>query len=147
MNPELKDLLPHREPMILLDRLGQLTEQSLQTFVDIDADTQFLEGQGVPCYVGLEYMAQTVAAYAGYRALQNGGIVKEGFILGTREVSFTKSYFSLGETLLITCREFMSNHEMGVFDCCIYSNTSQQCYGSCKLNVFQPEHPQKIFET
>jgi predicted hotdog family 3-hydroxylacyl-ACP dehydratase len=131
--------------MILLDRVGELFSDGLQTFVDITEQSLFCETSGIPSYVGLEYMAQTVAAYAGYRALENSEKVKEGFLLGTREVVFAQAYFSIGSQLSISCHDFMSNHEMGVFDCEIRDLQQKTLLGSCKLNVFQPENPQAFF--
>lgn len=133
--------------MILLSRVGELFEDGLQTFVDISNDSMFCESAGVPSYVGLEYMAQTVAAYAGYRAIEKQERVKEGFLLGTREVTFAIPYFSIGSELEILCKDFMSNNEMGVFTCEIFDHLQKTQLGSCKLNVFQPENPQDFFQT
>lgn len=143
----IEDLLPHRAPMILLNRLGEIYKDGLQTFVEITSDSMFCEDSGVPCYVGLEYMAQTVAAYAGWNALENSGTVKEGFLLGTREAKFSVSHFPIGSQLSVTCRDFMSNQEMGVFDCQIYDLEQRLLLGSCKLNVFQPENPKEFFHS
>lgn len=131
--------------MILLDQLGELSEEGLYTYVHISPKSAFFEDDAVPAYVGLEYMAQTVAAYAGYRAINSQGKVKEGFLLGSREVTFHKTSFDEGETLKVSCREFMSNDEMGVFSCAIYSNSTNDLYCECKLNVFQPENPEAFF--
>ena len=145
MPPSLDQILPHKNPMILLNRLGKLVEDGLECYVDISNNSKFFDGEGVPNYVGLEYMAQTVAAYAGYHAFLKKEKVKEGFLLGSRDVTFTKLKYLLNDSLRITCKEFMHNDEMGVFDCSIINAKTDVIYSSCKLNVFQPEDPSAFF--
>jgi predicted hotdog family 3-hydroxylacyl-ACP dehydratase len=142
----IEDLLPHAEPMILIDRLGAVNQDQFEAFADINSASMFATKDGVPAYVGLEYMAQSIAAYAGWKALKNGGHVKEGFLLGSREVSFPKAYIPLGLTLKIICQEVLHDQEMAVFDCRIEDAQDGFSYGACKLNVFQPQDPKNFIQ-
>src|SRR2546426_3960121 len=82
--PEIRSLVPHSGPMVLLDRVVSVDEESLCAEVLIRADSMFCAAGGVGAWVGLEYMAQAIAAYAGYGARLRGAPVKIGFLLGSR---------------------------------------------------------------
>ncbi|WP_307732400.1 hypothetical protein [Massilia sp. MB5] len=82
--PAFRSLVPHAGPMALLDRVLEADEESLCAEVAIRADSLFYAEGGVGSWVGIEYMAQAVAAHAGYLARQRGEAVKPGFLLGSR---------------------------------------------------------------
>ena len=70
--PDIRRLVPHAGPMVLLDRLLAVDEETLCAEVTIDADTLFCDGREVGAWVGVEYMAQAIAAHAGYAAMLRG---------------------------------------------------------------------------
>ena len=60
--------------------------ESIVARVTIRPDGLFFQpGRGVPSHVALEWMAQACAAFGGSEALDEGGAVKIGFLLGTRD--------------------------------------------------------------
>ena len=59
---DLRRFVPHREPMILIDRITLLKDDYLESEVTIREDSMFLRDGAVPAWVGVEYMAQTCAA-------------------------------------------------------------------------------------
>jgi predicted hotdog family 3-hydroxylacyl-ACP dehydratase len=93
--------LPHRPPMSLIDRIVELGEDSLQTEVTIGPTTMFLRDGAVPAWVGVEYMAQSCAAFAGCEARARGDQVRVGFLLGAREYRTVVSGFELGSVLRV----------------------------------------------
>src|SRR5688572_26717078 len=94
--PDISSLVPHARPMVLLDRVICADEESLSAEVSIRSDSLFCTAEGVGAWVGLEYMAQAVAAYAGYVAHLRGEAVKIGFLLGTRRYDCNRPFFSVG---------------------------------------------------
>ena len=83
---ELKDwpvarLLPHASPMIMIDRVVSVSEDYFEAEVVVRPDSLFCDGTAVNAWVGIEYMAQAVAAYAGAEAIAAGRPVKIGFLL------------------------------------------------------------------
>ena len=82
--PDIRSLVPHAGSMVLLDRVISVEENSLCAEVGIRSDSLFCNADGVGAWVGIEYMAQAIGAYAGYRARLRGEPVKIGFLLGTR---------------------------------------------------------------
>ena len=98
----LEELVPHAHPMILIDAVSEPESGELEATVRISEDCPFFEARlGVPTYVGIEYVAQTVAALAGLRARRSGTEIKLGFLLGARRLHAAKPYFSLGSVLSV----------------------------------------------
>ena len=80
----IENYVPHRGVMLLLDRLLQADAESAVAQVTVPRDGLFLQDAGMPAWVGVEYMAQAVAAWAGWQAVQAQQPVKLGFLQGTR---------------------------------------------------------------
>jgi predicted hotdog family 3-hydroxylacyl-ACP dehydratase len=79
---------------------------TITTEVTVRENSLFCDrrGGGVGAWVGLEYMAQTIAAFAGYEAMRHGQAVPPGLLLGTRRYTSTAPMFSLGARLHVTVR-------------------------------------------
>lgn len=135
--PKVRDVVPHSGRMILLDRVVAADGESLTAEVTIRADALFAGAQGVGAWVGVEYMAQTIAAYAGARALQRAEKAKIGVLVGTRRYSCNVPYFPLGATLRIVARrEAHSEDHLESFACCI---TGDGILADAAVTVFQPD--------
>jgi len=135
--PDISSLVPHARPMVFLDRVIWADEESLCAEVSIRSDSLFCTAEGVGGWVGLEYMAQAVAAYAGYVAHLRGEAVKIGFLLGTRRYDCNRPFFSVGTRLQIHVkRVFQSENGMGSFECRIDDGAAQ--LASVTLTVYQP---------
>jgi predicted hotdog family 3-hydroxylacyl-ACP dehydratase len=94
----------------------------------------------VPAWVGIEYMAQAVSAWAGARALRGGGRPRIGFLLGTRRYDVHCAAFPGGRTLRVQVRcEFMGDNGLGLFDCSIHLDGAEVAAG--RLSVFEPANP------
>ncbi len=112
----LEELVPHAHPMILIDSISEPEPGGLSSLVRISEDCPFYEAsQGVPSYVGIEYVAQTVAALAGLKAKRAGEDVKIGFLLGTRRLQATQPYFTLGSELTISVSPEFESTELAKF--------------------------------
>lgn len=142
-DPRLFELIPHRPPMLLINRVLELDERSSSSLVKIDTDASFYEpNKGVPSWVGLEYMGQTAALIAGHQ-LQQGLITPHlGFLLGTRVFKAQCDYFVLGSTLKISCSEkVLVGNDLATFDCLIenYCEDTQdtKILANASLSVFR----------
>lgn len=133
------DLLPHSKTMVLIDAADAFGEGWVSASVRIAEDTLFYESpHGVPAWIGIEYMAQTVALYAGIRAKQMGREVSIGLLVGTRRYEVTTAFFSLGSELKIHAQEEWQDNQMAVFNCRIEAD---RVLASARLKVFLPENP------
>lgn len=96
----LADVLPHGPGMLLLDRMVAYDTESLTCELTVRPDSMFNDGKhGVPAWVGIEYMAQTLGAYTGIARLQAGKKVQLELLLGTRSYDCSKPYFREGACL------------------------------------------------
>src|SRR3954468_20060608 len=78
-NPgRIEALIPHRGAMRLLDRVLEVDDDRVLAEVDVPFDGLFVRDGAVPAWIGIEYMAQAVAACAGMRARQSGGAPRGG---------------------------------------------------------------------
>lgn len=140
--PRLEEILPHRPPMILLTALVDYDAESARCLTHIDEASPFfdIDLNAVPAYIGIEYMAQAVAAWSGARARQSHGAVKPGFLLGTRRYAPSVSLFPHGAELLIEVRELVQDDSgLGIYECSIHCNG--ELWVNARLNVFQPDQP------
>lgn len=133
------ELLPHDPPMILIDRMLEADETSNLCEVVIKPSSMFLEDKGVPVFVAIEYMAQAIAAHAGYSTRLAGGPVKVGFLLGTPRFNAYQAYFPLGTRYQVRIERDWGDDELMRFNCSI-TRTSDDClFAEAGLNVFQPK--------
>jgi predicted hotdog family 3-hydroxylacyl-ACP dehydratase len=134
----IADLLPHAAPMVLLDRVTGWTDDSLTAVVTITQDTRFAtSNKGVPAHIGIEWMAQACGAFAGMQAKTTGQPVQLGFLLGTRDFTADRPWFTTGETLSVSVRRVFLESGMAVFDCQIVAN--EATCARARLTVFQPD--------
>ncbi len=136
-SPPIAKLLPHSEAMALLDRLVSSDSCSLSAELAIREDGLFDDGFGfVPCYVGIEYMAQAIAAFAGMKARRRGEPVKLGFLLGTRNFCSSTANFPCGSVLTVSITEVLTgDNGMCAFDCEIIG---EGILVTAQLKVYQP---------
>ncbi|ROS01578.1 putative hotdog family 3-hydroxylacyl-ACP dehydratase [Sinobacterium caligoides] len=132
----LEQVLPHRAPMILLDSLDAVSETRVSCAVSVRESLSFSDEQGLPAWVGIELMAQSVAAWSGARALQRGEPVRIGFLLGTRKYHSCCDYFALGSQLEVSGEEVLNSDDMSVFDCRI--SCAGAVLAEAKLTAYLP---------
>src|SRR5271166_2276358 len=98
----IEELIAHRPPMRLLDRIIAVSEKNVLAETVVRADNPFFEsGRGLPAYVGLEMMAQAIAAIDGMKR-RSGGLRPEiGFLLGCRRLVSRRESFGENEKLTI----------------------------------------------
>lgn len=133
----IEALLPHRRPMILLDEVIDCDDATLTAVVSIGPSSLFLEGDGVPGHVGIEYMAQACGAFAGAEALRRGEAVRIGFLLGTRRYIMHAPRFGLGERLTVLVTLGYRDESMATFDGRI--DIAGKLAAEARLTVYQPQ--------
>ncbi len=133
----ISNLVPHRGPMLLIDRLLEDDADLVRVEAIVKPDQLFLTPQGLPAWVGIELMAQTVASWAGLRALEKHEPVKLGFLLGTRRYECSRPYFPVGSRLEIEARqELVAESGLAVFACRLM--LEGELLATAQLNAFQP---------
>ena len=141
--PNIRDLLPHSGPMVLLDHVVAADDESLCAAVQVREDSLFYVDGAVGGWVGLEYMAQAIGAFAGYHARLNGKPVRIGYLLGTRHYECKQPRFALGSRLKIHVKRVLQSEEgLAAFDCRIDDESGPIARGN--LTVFQSADDEKL---
>jgi predicted hotdog family 3-hydroxylacyl-ACP dehydratase len=141
----ITDLVPHRGSMLLLDELLDDSLEVVRAAVTVRPDHLFLTPDGLPAWVGVELMAQTVAAWAGLRRLERGEQIQLGFLLGTRKYECELPFFPVGARLVMSAQqELVSEQGLAVFLCAI--EHEGRVVARASVNAFQPPNVQDFFE-
>ncbi|WP_437881886.1 ApeP family dehydratase [Pseudomonas sp. LRF_L74] len=133
----IEELLPHAGDMLLIDAVHFIDEENVQATVRIRPHGLFSQADGsMPAWVGIELMAQTIAAYAGYHLLSAGQPIELGFLLGTRNYQCSVERFPVDSVLqLKALRTLEDESGMGMFECHI---DAPGIHAEARLNVFRP---------
>jgi len=138
LNPDsipVTELLPHGPEMTLIDKLVESSADRSVGIVTITTSSEFVESGGVPSWVGIEYMAQTIAARVGYDAYLRGESPPVGLLLGTRNYSTLVSEFAIGSELRIIVKPLFVESGFGSFTCTIKTDA---VVAEAVLNTYQP---------
>lgn len=145
--PDIASVVPHGGAMSLLGSLLQADAETLTAQVQITPESMFCGPDGVGAWVGVEYMAQAVAAHAGYCARLRGEPVRVGFLLGTRRYACSVSAFAPGSDLRIhVSRALQGENGLGAFDCRIDDGASGAELASATITVFQPDNVEEFLQ-
>ena len=138
--PPITELVPHQGAMCLLDRVIAVEGERLSAEVVVPADGLFSHDGGVGAWVGIEYMAQAVAAWAGWQARQLGEAPRIGLLLGTRRYRCKVARFAAGQRLQVDVeRGYQADNGLGQFDCRIHADGEELAHA--QLTVFGPKDP------
>ena len=133
----VEELLPHAGNMVLLDAVREADPERIVCSRQVSAGGLFNAADGsLPAWVGVELMAQSIAAWAGWQAKHDQRPVRLGFLLGTRHYQCDVDAFPAGSELLIEAvRNFQDDHGMAVFTCHI---DAPGVHAEARLTVFSP---------
>lgn len=141
--PDIAALVPHSGQMILLDRVLSADAENLCAEVRIHAGSVLCGADGVGAWVGIEYMAQAIAAHAGLTALQRGEAVKVGFLLGSRKYEARVPGFAPDSVLHVHVqRVLLGENGLGAFECRIdlAGEGRDVTVATATVTVFQPDN-------
>ncbi|MEP7185298.1 MAG: hotdog family protein [Rhodanobacter sp.] len=130
-------LLPHSGEMILLDSVLAGEEDRILCRHTVRAGGLFNDRDGsLPAWCGVELMAQSVAAWAGWLARHEHRPVRLGFLLGTRHYHANVDAFPPGSELTVEAfRSFHDDNGMAMFACRI---DAPGILAEARLTVFSP---------
>jgi predicted hotdog family 3-hydroxylacyl-ACP dehydratase len=135
----IADVLPHAGRMRLLDVLHEHGAEHVVCGVHVHAGAMFCDSvHGVPAWVGLEYMAQTVCAFSGVEEVRAGLAPSIGLLLGSRSYQCSTEWFALGATLRIRADLLMRDeNDLVAFACTIQENDRVLARGD--LKAYRPK--------
>ncbi len=143
--PPIVELVPHRPPMLLLDRVLSYDGERVVCETVLASDSPFAEQGEVPAVVGIEYMAQAIAAGAGLSARDKGDQAgKMGFLLGCRNLSIAVDSFQVGDRLTIEAKRTWGENQIGSFACKVQRGGEVLVEGA--LTVYQGPLPEDMIK-
>lgn len=145
--PAVGTLIPHEGEMILIDRILAADTESLCAEVTIGAGSLFCDGAGVGSWVGIEYMAQAIAAHAGYLDHLRGEPIKVGFLLGARRYQVGVPLFAVGAVLHVHIEHAMrGDNGLAAFECRIEDAASGAILANATVTVFVPNNVNEFLQ-
>ena len=134
------ELLPHAGDAVLLDHVRSWSEQHLEATAVPGASPLYQQEDGsLPNWLGLEIMAQAVAAWAGCQARQAGRPVELGFLLGTRRYDCRVDRYPAGQPLAVRVQPSLHDATgMGVFETWLRDAATGELLAEARLNVYRP---------
>lgn len=141
----IAEVVPHAGEMILLDSIEMFEAERITCVRTIQPNGMFMDTDGsLPSWVGVELMAQAIAAWAGCRARAEQRPVQLGFLLGTRHYACNVDAFPAGVHLRIEAEHaFHDEQGMGVFHCRI---EGPGIHAEARLNVYSPSDADAFFK-
>lgn len=138
--PDVAELVPHADGMVVLTRVAR--HDGDETVCDArigQGDLLATPSGEVPVWMGLEYMAQCIAAHAGLVGRAGDEPPRVGFLLGTRRVIFHVPCYRLGQRLGVQARRLWGGSRgMVAFDCRIEDTDTGAVLAEGRLNCFMP---------
>lgn len=130
----IADVLPHAGGMLLLDELLDVGDDHVTCAVHVRAHTRFCDrDNGVPAWVGLEYMAQTMCAFSGVEEVRAGLAPSIGLLLGSRRYQSEVEWFGLGSDLVIRADlQLRDENDLVAFQCTIHESDRLLARGDVK---------------
>lgn len=136
--PPIEDLVPHRGAMLLLDGVAAADAAGIEAHATVRAGAWYLDERGaMPAWIGIELMAQAVAAFAGLEGRRSGRPPRPGMLLGTRAYRAHAPSFPPGERLRISAKLAEADESgFGTYECAIHGAAGP--LAEATLKVFAP---------
>lgn len=149
LSQPIKHLLPHRDEMVLIHGFVERGDSWLIAAVDLARPNLYSTEHGIPSYVALEYMAQTISAYAGSQNATKQLPPQIGFLLGTRQLDCLATYLpTAGIALVRVDAVFAEEAAVSLFECSLYlPDSPSPALARATIKVFQPDDARAIIET
>jgi predicted hotdog family 3-hydroxylacyl-ACP dehydratase len=147
MIPPIEDLLPHRGTMLLTDAVLACGDADIVTQARVDSAAWYADDMGaMPAWIGIELMAQAIAAHVGLLAMRAGGTARPGVLLGSSKFEALTPSFARDATLRIHATEVLRGEQgHGAYECAIETADAQRL-AQAVIKVFQPADFQAFIE-
>ena len=133
--------------MLLLDKPLHVDAEAAIAQLTVARDALFMQDEGMPSWVGIEYMAQTVGLWVGWHALRENRPVDIGFLLGTRRFEAKCAFFQPGTLLCAYVHsELAGDNGLAGFDCQLYNETGA-VLARARISVYKPKDGRAYIET
>ncbi len=123
---EIEVYTPHSGPLLLVDRVLNFSDHSIETETDVSEKLPFFAEGSIPSYLGLEIMAQSIAVWSGLRRGRSDTKPPIGYLLGTRKFQCKHPYIKEGAVLKTKSEQLFENEGLASFNCNLTILTNQE---------------------
>lgn len=143
---DIRDLVPHSAPMLLLRRVVEHSETTTVCEVET-ADSHLFAAAGgrLPAWLALEYMAQCAAVHGGLLARAASRPPRAGMLIGTRRLTLHTDGFSAGQLLLVSAHSVHTGAQMLSFAAEVRDRERTEILAAARINIhlFDPAEQQE----
>ena len=134
----VEELVPHRGPLCLLDSIDAYGENWLRASVTTRPATAFAAEAGIPGWLGIEYMAQTAAAFGGIEQVQRAERPSIGLLIGSRYYRSMVDLIPFGTRLTVLASLALRDAEdFAAYDCTL--DAGEVRIAECTLKAYRPQ--------
>ena len=135
--PPISTLMPHRDPMVLLDRMIDWSPGKTSCAFRVRSEARFVEEGLLSAPFTIEHMAQAVAVCLGYEAYLGGRGVRVGMIVSCREFRAFRRSASVGDELIVRVERDRGNETLSHFRCEVHLD--DELFADSTLTLFHGE--------
>jgi predicted hotdog family 3-hydroxylacyl-ACP dehydratase len=133
----VEELVPHRGPMCLLDAIDGYGDDWLRASVVTRRSSLFAQDDGMPAWMGIEYMAQAAAAFGGIEQIQRGEKPSIGLLIGSRYYRAVRTLIPFDTRLDVLATIAMRDAEdFAAYDCAL--SIADAPIAQCTLKAYRP---------
>jgi predicted hotdog family 3-hydroxylacyl-ACP dehydratase len=133
----IDELVPHSGDMSFLDAVVDSSPEFLSAIAQVHDNNPFLIDEAISAWVGVEFMAQGIAAWAGIQAKRSNEPIRAGFLVGTRKFECNRAKIVLSTKFDIYVEKIMeAANGLSGFSCTL---SGEYLYAKANINVFQPQ--------
>ncbi len=141
--PPVAELLPHAGEMVFLSEVLEHGVTGTICSVEVGAGP-FIDQDGrVGAWIGIEYMAQCIAAHGTLMTLKSEEIPRIGLLLGSRRIRLHSGHFEIGQQLVARASPVWGRRAgLVAFECSLECASTRALLAEGRLNCFLPEEGQ-----
>lgn len=134
----IDELLPHSGESILIDRVLTFNDQVIRCETTVKENGRYTKNGRVSAIVCLEWMAQTVGAFAGLKRKLLHQDIQNGFLLSCRSFELEVSQLAINDVFEIQADALRyGKNALGSFSCAVFRNNERIASGI--LNTLEGE--------
>jgi predicted hotdog family 3-hydroxylacyl-ACP dehydratase len=137
--PPIEELVPHRGAMLWLTRLVSGGRDAVEAEAFVPRDAWYLDERGaVPAWLGIELMAQALAAHVGLQGWLAGKPPRPGVLLGCRAYRAEAAALPAGTPLRVRAAlVYRDETGFGAYDCVLEAGGRELACAT--LKVYEPD--------
>ena len=135
----IEELLPQQGLMRLLDDVQTWDAERIVARARCNPSAWYADELGnMPSWIGIELMAQAIAAHVNLLSRQPGSPIRRGVLIGTRSYRAHPGRMSAGTPVTVRADVvFRDETGLGAYDCAIASG--EDAIAEATIKVFEPD--------